>query len=429
MVDTAAVKIWGELAGAVSWIEEKNYAVFEYAPEYLEKGPELAPLTMPHSKAKTDPLFLFNLLNKDTFLGLPGMLADSLPDDFGNAVINAWLEKQGRVAGSMNPIERLCYVGKRGMGALEYEPVMREELSEGYKIEVDELARLADVILNRRDKLKTNYLEKTDALNDIIRVGSSAGGARPKAIIAWNEETGEIRSGQSRAPDDFDYWIMKFDGVQSEKLGNPAGFGRIEYAYYLMAKAAGISMMPCRLFEEAGRAHFMTKRFDRTSSYRKLHVQTLCGIAHFDYNQAGRYSYEDAFQVMRRLKLPFQDAVEQYRRMVFNILARNQDDHTKNISFVMFKSGKWRLSPAYDLTFSFNPDGKWTHMHQMSLNGKREHFSREDLIDAGKAISIKKPYEIIEEVESAIAGWERFAGAAGVINEHRKYISKHLRRL
>ena len=283
------------------------------------------------------------------------------------------------------------------------------------------------LLLNQRDQLRTNHLKKTEALNDIIQVGSSAGGARPKAIIAWNEETGEIRSGQIQAPDGFDYWIMKFDGVQSKSLHNPQGFGRIEYAYHLMAKEAGISMMPCRLFEEKGRAHFMTKRFDRTSSYRKLHVQTLCGIAHFDYNKAGRYSYEEAFQVMRKLKLPFQDAKEQYRRMIFNILARNQDDHTKNISFVMFKSGKWRLSPAYDLTFSYNPEGNWTHMHQMSLNGKRDDFHRNDLLEAGRAISIKKPEEILEEVEQAISKWNSFAEKAEVNKEQAAFINDQLR--
>jgi serine/threonine-protein kinase HipA len=417
----AEVNIWGMRAGAVAWNDATNQGFYEFEPDFLKQGLDIAPLKMPLSEARSGKrIFSFPTLNTETFQGLPGLVADSLPDKFGNKLIEEWLARQGRSSSSMNPIEKLCYIGSRGMGALEFLPAISgyEKVSE--PLQVNELVRLASDILHQRNSLETNLTETNTGIEDIIRVGTSAGGARAKAIIAYNPETKDVRSGQAIHSDGYDYWIIKFDGVSNDLLGDPLGYGRIEYAYYLMAKDCGINMMESRLLEEGGRAHFLTKRFDRVGT-QKMHMQTLCGIAHFDYNMPNVYSYEQAFQVMRQLRLPYPDAEELFRRMVFNVLCFNCDDHTKNISFLMDKTGEWRLSPAYDMTYAYNPDNRWLKQHQMAVNGKRENVYRGDLLKVASDMNIKKPLEIISAVQNAASNWAEHAEKADMpINQIEK---------
>jgi len=416
--------------GAVSWLDDSAYGIFEYDPDFLNKGLDISPLHMSLDAArKGDAKFSFPALNKDTFIGLPGLLADALPDKFGNSIIDTWLSRNGRDSASFSPVERLCYTGKRAMGALEFSPAIIDKYDTSVAVEVSELVKLIQDIMNKRHKLDVSLNESAadnaDAVLDILRVGTSAGGARPKAVIAM-DDNGNVLSGQGEVPKGYDYWILKFDGVTDLELGEPRGYGRIEYVYYLMAKAAGINMTECRLLEENGRAHFMTKRFDRVSG-NKIHMQSLCGIAHYDFNNAGAYSYEQAFTVMRQLRLSKAEAEQQYRRMLFNIIARDLDDHTKNISFLMQRDGKWALSPAYDLTYSHNPAGKWTNQHQMSLNGKRDHFTREDLIHVGESISLSKPEETLNDVIIAVEQWPEYAKDAEVNKKVVLEIGKHHR--
>lgn len=425
-IETAIVQLWGRRVGAVSW-HPHGYGVFEYDPEFTQLGLELAPVHLPTDRGGT--LFTFPNLNRETYKGLPGLLADSLPDKFGNAIIDAWLARQGRTPADFSPIERLCYTGTRGMGALEFQPAVDGRFRESAPVDIAELVQLAQNVIHRHEGLASSLARNggADALGDILRVGTSAGGARAKAVIAMND-SGEVRSGQVPAPGGYDYWLLKFDGVDDIELGKSRGFGRIEYAYHLMAEAAGIEMMESRLLQENGRAHFMTRRFDRVAG-EKLHMLSLCGMAHLDFNQAGAHAYEQVFGVMRELGLPKNEAIQQYRRMVFNVLARNQDDHTKNIAFLMDPAGSWSLSPAFDLTYAHNPGGQWTNQHQMSINGKRDHFELQDLIAVGESISIKKPREIIEEVATAVADWEVFAERAGVQETFVREIAANHRRL
>lgn len=425
-VETAYAKLWGMLVGAVSWDPEKKFSTFEYDGKFLEKGLDLSPLKMPITEARSQTAkFAFPALPKNSFRGLPGMLADALPDKFGNSIIDAWLARQGRTPESFSPVERLCYEGKRAMGALEFAPIISESTEQSVPVEVSELVKIAQTITDERSRLKTNFEHNAaDAILDIIRVGTSAGGSRPKAVIAFNDESREVRSGQVDAPDGFNYWVLKFDGVKDNSLGDPAGYGRIEYAYYKMAIASGIEMTECRLFEENGRAHFMTKRFDRFGSTGKLHLQSLCAIAHFGFNEPGAYSYEQAFQVMRELRLPYRDAKQQFRRMIFNVVARNQDDHTKNIAFLMDQSGQWRLSPAFDVIYAYNPTGDWTSRHQMSINGKRDDFIKDDLLQVGKEMNIKSMLNIIDEIVEIVANWSDFAKNAGVEPSQIKSIGR-----
>ena len=433
-VDTAIVRLWGDVVGAVSWLDDRGFGIFEYDPNFLKKGLDVSPIHMSLDVArKGDARFSFPSLNKDTFLGLPGMLADALPDKFGNSIIDAWLSRHGRENTSFSPVERLCYTGKRGMGALEFSPTVKGKYDTPVSVEIAELVELAQQLMQERKALDVHLgeteRENADAILDILRVGTSAGGARPKAVIAMNDK-GDVMSGQATVPKDYKYWLLKFDGVTDLELGEPLGegssFGRIEYAYYLMAKAAGINMTECRLLEENGRAHFMTKRFDRING-QKQHMQTLCGIAHYDFNMAGAYSYEQAFEVMRKLRLSKADATEQYRRMVFNIVGRNLDDHTKNISFLMGRDGDWKLSPAYDVIYSHNPAGKWTNQHQMSVNGKRDHITKQDLIAVGESISLSKPEDIINDVLAAVEDWPEYAKDASINQKIVLDIRKHHR--
>ena len=429
-VDTAIVRLWGEDVGAVSWLDERGYAVFEYGPGFLKKGLDISPIHMGLPAARLgDSIFSFPALNRETFHGLPGLLADALPDKFGNAVIDAWLARNGRDSADFSPVERLCYTGRRGMGALEFQPTVSQGLDRPVPVEITELARLAQEITGRRFALDVtlggNHKENNEAITDILRVGTSAGGGRPKAVIAMDAQ-GHVISGQAEVPAEYDYWILKFDGVSDLELGEPKGYGRIEYAYSLMARAAGIEMTECRLLEEHGRAHFLTRRFDRSGG-KKIHMQSLCGLAHYDFNMPGAYGYEQAFAVMRKLRISKASAIQQYRRMIFNVIARNQDDHTKNIAFLMDNKGKWRLSPAFDVTYSHNPAGKWTNQHQMSINGKRDHFLLADLIAVGESISLPRPGEIIKEVADAVQRWPLFAGKAGLNEERISEISRYHR--
>lgn len=417
MTSVAEVRLWGTPIGAVSLERGASHAAFEYHHDFLRSKIELAPLTMPLGPR----IYQFPGLPEATFHGLPGLVADSLPDRFGNALIDAWLASQGRKPESFDAVERLCYIGERGMGALEFAPVRGPDSRESKHIQVDALVELASKVLSDRQGLKVSFedSQQEGALRDILRVGTSAGGARAKALIAWNRQTDEVRSGQVAAGKGFDYWVLKFDGVSGNKdkeLEDPRGYGAVEYAYSLMARAAGITMSECRLMEENGRRHFMTRRFDRTKGGGKLHMQSLCALAHYDFNAAGAYSYEQAFLVMRDLGLPKAQLEEQFRRMVFNVLARNQDDHVKNIAFLMNKSGQWSLSPAYDLTFSFNPEGAWTSRHQVSLAGKRDGFAPGDFEVAAEAAVLGRTRirAITREVADAVARWADFADQAGV---------------
>lgn len=403
----------------------RDYAAFQYDPAFARSGIELSPLIMPLSER----VYEFPALPRNTFHGLPGLLADSLPDKFGNALIDAWLATQGRTPESFGAVERLCYTGTRGMGALEFAPGLGPKPRKATKIEIDALVQLASDVLTHRSELKANFTgaARQTALNDILRVGTSAGGARAKAVIAWNRETNEVRSGPIAAGDGFGYWLLKFDGVAGNKdkeLEDPKGYGAIEYAYYLMARAACISMSECRLLEENGRRHFMTRRFDRLSGGEKLHMQSLCALAHFDFNQAGAYAYEQAMLTIRQLNLPMAAVEEQFRRMVFNIVARNQDDHVKNIAFLMDKHGQWSLAPAFDVTYSYNPSGSWTAAHQMTLNGKRDGFTLQDFEACAKSSLMKRgrAKTIIEEVRSAVTRWPEFAAQAQLADEWRSKI-------
>lgn len=417
MSTVAEVKMWGRTIGAVSLGGPDAYAAFQYDPEFARSGIEVSPLAMPLGER----VYTFPELPRKTFHGLPGLLADSLPDRYGNALIDAWLATQGRLPESFNAVERLCYTGARGMGALEFSPMVGPRPQGAKKIEIDALVRLASEILSQRQDLNTTFSDKErmHALNDILRVGTSAGGARAKAVIAWNRATNEVRSGQVQAGQGFEYWLLKFDGVSGNKdkeLDDPQGYGAIEYAYSLMARAAGVTMSECRLLEESGRRHFMTRRFDRLEGGEKLHLQSLGALAHFDFNHGGAYAYEQALLVTRRLELSMEDVEQQFRRMVFNIVARNQDDHVKNIAFLMDKAGRWSLSPAFDVTYSYNPTGAWTSTHQMTMNGKRDGFTLDDFRACGKSAMMKRgrAEAIVDEVQAAVAKWPDFAAQSAV---------------
>ncbi len=426
MNNDARVVLWGSVIGAVTWLEDREIGVFQYSPDFLGSGIQLSPLMMPLSEFPYE----FPALARNTFKGLPGMLADCLPDKYGNAIIDAWLASQGRTAASFHSVERLCYVGKRGMGALEFEPATLEPPKRKHTIEVASLVELANRILDERASLSGVFSGDDDreTITDILRVGTSAGGARAKAILAWNPATNEFRSGQVDTGEGFEPWLMKFDGITSTRdteISTPVGFGKIEYAYHLMALEAGIEMADCRLHHEGGRSHFMTRRFDRTARGGKLHMQSLGALAHFDYRQPSSYAYEQAIQVIQRLGLSRKDIEQQVRRAFYNVVARNCDDHVKNIAFLMNRRGEWHLSPAFDISYAWNPRGEWTSRHQMSINGKRDGFERNDLLALASIAGIKKPRanQILDEIIDAVRRWPQFAVKADVpdvrINEIR----------
>jgi serine/threonine-protein kinase HipA len=430
-MNTAFVKIWGELVGAVAWDDATGYATFEYDSKFNAKGWDLAPLQMSINERKRD--FYFPALRKkldptlDTFKGLPGLLADVLPDRYGNDLINLWLAQQGRPLDSMNPVETLCFIGTRGMGALEFEPTTLKESKRTFSVEIDSLVDIARKILTKKEAFVTNLQEDEEkAILEILSIGTSAGGARPKAVIAYNEKNGEVKSGQTNAPKGFEHWLIKLDGVSDIQLGASKGYGRVEMAYYNMAVACGIEMMPSRLLEENGRAHFMTKRFDRGGGTTKHHIQTFCAMKHFDFNLITSFSYEQLFQTLRELKLPYPDAEQLFRRMVFNVMARNCDDHTKNFAFRLKKDGKWELAPAYDVCHAYQPKHQWVSQHALSINGKRTNITMSDLLTIGKSIKHKKAAETIEEISHTVSQWKTFADQVKVSPKLRDEIAATL---
>lgn len=427
MSHDAWVRLWGRTIGAVSWVESREVGVFQYAPDFVKSGIQIAPLMMPLSEFPYE----FPALSRNTFRGLPGLLADSLPDKFGNAVIDAWLAGQGRAASSFHPVERLCYIGVRGMGALEFEPALPALPSQSSQLEIAQLVNLASQVLAQRAQLAGHFgaADEQKVIEDILRVGTSAGGARAKAILAWNPQTGAFRSGQVKVAEGFEPWLMKFDGVSNNRdkeLADAQGYGRIEYAYYLMASDAGIQMNPCRLHHEGGRSHFMTRRFDRGPRGQKLHMQSLGALAHYDYNQAGSCSYEQAIQVARRLRLGQQDISQMVLRALFNVMARNQDDHVKNIAFLMNREGQWSLSPAFDVTYAYAPNGSWTQQHQMSLNTKRDGFDAADLLSFAEGAGVKKgrAKDLLQRGRAAIRKWPEFAAEAAVPEDQIQAVAR-----
>ena len=430
MVDVAEIKIWGEWVGAVRWDESQQLGYFQYDTKFIQKGWDLSPLKMPISQGTQIYSFPELRIGRnetlDTFKGLPGLLADALPDKYGNRLISTWLAQQGRTENSMNPVEKLCFIGTRGMGALEFEPATIKTSTRNFSLEFDGLVELAKKMLHDREGFLTHLSKDEEkAMMEILKIGTSAGGARPKAVIAYNRKTGEIKSGQGSIPKGFEHWLLKLDGVSGEQFGESSGWGRVEYAYYLMAKDCKIEISECRLLEENGRAHFMTKRFDRDGNI-KHHTQSLCGMQHYDFNDMYGYSYEQVFQTMRLLYLTYPEAEQMFRRMVFNVLATNFDDHTKNFSFILKKDDRWRLAPAYDLCFSFDPTNHWVNKQTLSINGKRLEITKEDLMTIAKNNNIKKGDKIIDEMNSIIKSWTTYASQANVNNALKKKINNNL---
>ena len=422
--EAAEVLLWGARIGFVSHAGDAPCAEFVYDPAFRGAGLEPSPLVMPVSDAR----YSFSTLPWQSFRGLPGMLADSLPDKFGNAVLDGWLKAQGREPGTLSPIERLCYTGSRGMGALEFRPALFDSDDAAEAVRVDDLARLAAEVLRARQDARAELHGELKHYAPILKVGSSAGGARAKALIGWNEDTGEVRSGQTRLPEGFGYWLLKFDGLDGngDKEGNDrSGYGRIEYAYHLMARAAGIEMSECRLWD--GR-HFMTRRFDRLPGGGKMHMQSLAALAHLDFNDPTANSYEQAFRVARAVTADARAQEQLFRRMCFNVLAWNCDDHVKNVAFLMDRAGAWSLAPAFDATYAYNPEGAWTGAHQMSVNGKRRSIAEEDLLAASQVAGLKSRWakEVLEQVRAAISRWSDFAAEAKVHPDFAEEIGRQL---
>lgn len=417
MIDAAYIHLWGKRVGAIAWDAATHIGSFEFEPSFLSQNLDLAPLKMPISQARGRVFSFPELSQSNTFKGLPGLLSDVLPDKYGNTLINAWLAQQGRPTNSLNPVETLCFIGKRGMGALEFEPAEPQTGAASTKIEMNHLVHIAQEIMLGRKEFQTNLsADEQKALAQILKIGTSAGGARAKALIGFNAQTGEVRSGQAEAPKGFTHWLIKFDGVVDTQLslgdgplGTSNGYGRVEMAYYKMALASGIDMMESRLLEEHGRAHFMTKRFDRMPDQGKLHVQSFCGMQHVDFTEISAYSYEQLFQTMRMLRLSYPEAEQLFRRMVFNVLARNCDDHTKNFAFTMNQSGEWHLSPAYDICHAYRPGSPWVSRQSLSVNGERDQISHQDLLAVAKSMNIKKPAQIVDEIKTQVKRWEYFA--------------------
>lgn len=432
MANLAEIRLWGRLVGALAYDPYTKISTFEYSPEWMGYGVQIAPLRMPLSLQK----YQFPSLSAETYKGLPAVFADILPDDFGNAVINAWLARQGRDGEDFTALERLLYTGSRGMGAIEFYPSIEQSTTSEH-LEIASLVKMAQQVLDQRENLNTSIEHNqhdNEAMLALFQIGTSAGGARAKALVAVNQDRTVFRSGQANAPDGFEHYLLKFDGVEEHKInsqtfGDPQGFGRMEYAYYLMAVDAGIDISPSELLIEGKRAHFMTKRFDRDGN-RKRHVVSLCAMDHADYKQAGAYSYEQLLAVARRLKLPRKDAVEIYRRMVFNIVARNHDDHTKNTSFILdHADSQWRLSPAFDLAYSYKKGSPWVNSHQMSANGKRDNFVRDDLLAVASLIGNfnKEAKQIIDEIVLVVSKWDDYAEQAQVIEPFANEIKQNHR--
>ncbi|WP_417228395.1 type II toxin-antitoxin system HipA family toxin [Amphritea sp.] len=416
VMEVITITYQDDAVGAVSFDTKKGLGSFEYDPGFTKKGVELSPIKMPLSNR----IYSFPELDFNTFKGLPGLIADSLPDDFGNAVLNAWVAGQGRSPSDITPLQRLQYTGKRGMGALEYAPATKlRSLNASQQVEIQSLVSIAQEILDSRGnfevELKQNDQDDREAMMSLLSVGMSAGGARPKAVLAFNEDFTQVRSGQAKAPSGFTHYLMKFDGVSEhnknqETFGDPLGYGAMEFVYHLMANKCGVDMMPCRLLHEGNRRHFITQRFDRIKN-SKVHVQTLNGLAHVDYKKPGSFSYAELFGIARQLKLSAVEAEQLFKRMTFNIIARNHDDHSKNFAFIL-KKDKWSLAPAYDLAYSYKPGSKWVNSHWMSLNGKRDNFTRSDFYSLEKLSPVfnkKKIDNIIDATIEHVSTWRQLA--------------------
>lgn len=425
MITTAYINIWKKRVGAIAWDTDTQLGSFQFEPSFLKYNWDIAPLKMPLSNAETQIFSFQELSGNKTFKGLPGLLADVLPDKYGNTLINAWLAQNGRPENSLNPIEMLCFIGERGMGALEFEPVDPKVNGRSTKIEIESLVQIAQEILSGRQDFHADLAkDEKKALIEILKVGTSAGGARAKALIAYNINTGEVRSGQAEAPKGFTHWLIKFDGVKDDQLSTGSGplstttgYGRVEMAYYTMAIDCGIEMMECCLLEENGRAHFMTQRFDRAHGIGKLHVQSFCAMQHYDFTQINSYSYEQLFQTMRMINLPYTEAEQLFRRMVFNVLARNCDDHTKNFAFLMNKTGVWKLAPAYDICHAYRPGSPWVSQQSLSVNGKRQNITPADLLEVAKQMNVKKAETIVDAISKIIKQWRKYAGKQKVSDD------------
>ena len=421
-VDVIEVLIWGKRVGAATADPALGCYAFEYEPSWKRQDIELAPLTMPLSDRRQT--FTFPTLPKATYFGLPSMLADALPDDFGNALIDAWMATKGIERSAITILDRLAYMGKRGMGALEFRPARGSHTESSAPIEMKQLVEEARRLV--QGSFAVDHEAKA-ALANIIKVGTSAGGARAKAVIAWNPQTDEVRSGQFDTAPGFEHWLLKFDGVGKDKeLGTGEGYGRIEYAYSLMANEAGIIMSPCRLLEENGRAHFMTKRFDREDIHGKTHkhhLQTLCAMNHLDFRQRGTHAYEQLFMTIGKLGLDDEARSQTFRRMAFNVMARNCDDHTKNFAFLLKQGHSWQLAPTYDVTHAYNPKGEWTYQHLMSVNGKFQDITRIDLLEVADRFGVRKPQDALADVRASVDNWSSFAADAGIPSSLRDRVA------
>jgi serine/threonine-protein kinase HipA len=427
MYSVAQIKIFNKKVGAVAFDNSKGTALFEFEDSFLKTGLDLSPIKMPTKNAKGKIFSFAELSRSNTFKGMPGLLADVLPDKYGNVLINNWLAKNGRPTGSLDPVETLCFIGKRGMGALEFNPVNPPIANNSTKIEIGSMVQIAQDILSERITFTTNLsAEEEKAMADILKIGTSAGGARAKAIIAYNPLTKEVKSGQTDAPAGFNHWLIKFDGVDDEQFGASNGYGRVEMAYHKMAIDCGIEMMECKLFEENNRAHFMTRRFDRPTEHTKLHVQTFCAIQHYDFNDVGLHSYEQLFETMRILNLPYPQHEQLYRRMLLNVMGRNCDDHTKNFAFIMNENGEWKLAPAYDVCHAYRPASPWVSQQSLSVNGKRNNINKDDLLAVAKLLSIKKAAQIFTQVREVVNKWNEYADEQKVPVELRDTIRKTL---
>ena len=428
MRTSARVKIWGMKVGIIVWDSTNGYASFQYDKNFSRTGLQLSPFKLQSNPYEENKTFTFGNVKfkNETFKELPGLLADSLPDKYGNALISAWLTKRGLPSESFNPVQMLCFIGNRGMGALEFEPDSSPYNNKSSEIEISSLIKMASDILSERKKFRSKLsAHDQKSMMDIIRIGTSAGGARAKAIIAYNPKTHEVRSGQTDAPIGFSHWIIKFDGISADKIMPSQGYGRVEMAYYRMAQDVGIEMTECRLFKENGRSHFMTKRFDRVGN-NKIHTQSFCALRHFNFNDVLSYSYEQLFETMRFLKLPYPQFEQMYRRMVFNVVGMNCDDHTKNFSFLMDTDGRWKLSPAFDISFAYREGSKWVNQHALSVNGKRYNIDRCDLLEVAKIINLKNAVEIIDEISKVIGNWNEYANKEKVRPSLRNAIDEHL---
>lgn len=435
VMDVIKVKYKEYDVGAVSFNTKTQMGAFEYFPGFIKTGIELSPIKMPLAKK----IYSFPEIDHNTFKGLPGLIADSLPDDFGNTVMNAWIASQGKSTSDITPLQRLQYTGMRGMGALTYSPATkRKNLNASKPIHIESLIAIAQEVLDKREQFNVNLSNKGQedkaAMMSLMSVGMSAGGARPKAVLAFNDNFTQVRSGQTNAPKGFTHYLMKFDGVSEhnknqETFGDPMGYGAMEYTYHLLAKECGIDMMPCHLLNEGKRRHFITERFDRRGN-EKIHVQTLNGLEHVSYKQIGSYSYAELFNTARKLKLSPDDAMQLFKRMVFNVISRNHDDHAKNFGFLLNRDNTWQLAPAYDLAYSYKPNSHWVSKHWMTLNGKQDNFTREDFYSFEKLSPIftkRNIDDVLNQTIEAVSKWDKLASEQEVPNSLIKEVSQNLR--